>query len=121
MNVDLEKLEESQRAIEAKIELNAQSSMPDAQLRMDLSIELETVTDSLEAVRVQMKECTDRQKEIADYMQETKGSVVRVDGKVYRGVVIGIGQAMYTLEKNNCFMEYRNVSGMIAGNVIVTK
>lgn len=121
LNVELEKLEESQRAIEAKLELNAQSSMPDAQLRMDLSIELETVTDSLEAVRVQMKECTDRQKEIADYMQETKGSVVRVDGKVYRGVVIGIGQAMYTLEKDNCFMEYRNVSGMIAGNVIVTK
>lgn len=50
---------------------------------------------------------------------EGKGAVVRIDGKFFIGVVISIDSATLTVNQNNSFMEYRNISGMLAGNVIV--
>lgn len=117
---DLDKLSVEQGEIVSKLTQMAQSKMADAQAKLDIQVKLEDLTERLEALQAEIRQNEERQKEINDKMNEYKGSTIKVDGKIYRGVTIGVDQAVFRVDKNNCFMEYRNLSGMIAGNVIVT-
>ncbi|MCH5280050.1 MAG: DUF342 domain-containing protein [Lachnospiraceae bacterium] len=53
------------------------------------------------------------------YMKNARGAKVSVDGNLYRGCIICIDQCRMLVERNTMFMEYRNISGMIAGSVMV--
>ena len=52
-------------------------------------------------------------------VERAKGSVVRVDGKLYRGCLISVDNGQMLIEKGTSYMEYRNLSGMIVGSVII--
>lgn len=52
-------------------------------------------------------------------MEEGKESYIKVDGNVYRNVVIGINAEQMTLDRNTCFMKYSADKGVIEGTVII--
>ena len=52
-------------------------------------------------------------------MEEGRESFIKVDGNIYRNVVIGINAEQMTLERNTCFMRYSADKGVIEGTVIV--
>lgn len=52
-------------------------------------------------------------------IERTQTATICVDGNLYRGSIICIGNCQMAVPNNTCYMEYRNISGMIAGNVIV--
>jgi hypothetical protein len=89
-----------------------------------------TITQSMEETLAELKEkkktldekkadCKERLISLNQYIEKSKGSKVRVDGNLYKGSVICIDQARMPIENSTVYMEYRNISGMIAGNVIV--
>ena len=52
-------------------------------------------------------------------MEEGRESFIKVDGNIYRNVVIGINAEQMTLDRNTCFMKYSADKGVIEGTVIV--
>lgn len=65
---------------------------------------------------------TDNREKLAavlQYIERSKGAKVRIDGNLYKGSVICIDQCRMPVENNTVYMEYRNISGMIAGSVII--
>lgn len=52
-------------------------------------------------------------------MEEGRDAFIKVDGNVYRNVVIGINAEKMTLDRNTCFMKYSADKGVIEGTVIV--
>lgn len=63
--------------------------------------------------------CNDKLAAIMASMQMTNDVCVRIDGCLYRGAVVYIGQGRLPIQNNTVYMEYRNISGMITGKVIV--
>lgn len=52
-------------------------------------------------------------------MEEGKDAFIKVDGNIYRNVIIGINAEQMTLDRNTCFMKYSADKGVIEGTVIV--
>lgn len=52
-------------------------------------------------------------------MEEGKDAFIKVDGNIYRNVIIGINAEQMTLDRNTCFMRYSADKGVIEGTVIV--
>lgn len=52
-------------------------------------------------------------------MEEGKDAFIKVDGNVYRNVVISINAEQMTLDRNTCFMKYSADKGVIEGTVII--
>lgn len=52
-------------------------------------------------------------------MEEGRDAFIKVDGNIYRNVVIGINAEKMTLDRNTCFMRYSADKGVIEGTVIV--
>lgn len=61
----------------------------------------------------------DRTARVLRDIEKAKGAKIRIDGNLYKGTVICIDQCRMPVENNTMYMEYRNISGMIAGSVIV--
>lgn len=57
--------------------------------------------------------------ELETTMEEGKESYIKVDGNIYRNVVISINAEQMTLDRNTCFMRYSADKGVIEGTVIV--
>ena len=57
--------------------------------------------------------------ELETTMEEGRNSYIKVDGNVYRNVVISINAEQMTLARNTCFMKYSADKGVIEGTVIV--
>ncbi len=57
--------------------------------------------------------------ELETTMEEGKEAYIKVDGNIYRNVVIGINAEQMTLDRNTCFMKYSADKGVIEGTVIV--
>lgn len=57
--------------------------------------------------------------ELETTMEEGKDSYIKVDGNIYRNVVISINAEQMTLDRNTCFMKYAAERGVIEGTVIV--
>lgn len=56
---------------------------------------------------------------LAYLIERGKGSMISVEGKLYRGTTICIEGTNYVLPKGDSFMKYRNEGGRINGTVIV--
>ena len=52
-------------------------------------------------------------------IEKTHAATIRIDGNLHKGSVICIGGCQLVVQNTTCYMEYRNISGMIAGSVIV--
>ncbi len=57
--------------------------------------------------------------ELETTMEEGKDSYIKVDGNIYRNVVVSINAEQMTLDRNTCFMKYSADRGVIEGTVIV--
>lgn len=66
-----------------------------------------------------LSSCAEQMATISNYMKNAKDALVRIDGKINRGSVVEIGQSQLIIENSTVYMEYRNISGMIAGKVII--
>lgn len=52
-------------------------------------------------------------------MEEGRESYIKVDGNLYRNVVIGINAERMIMDRNTCFMKYTADKGVIEGTVII--
>lgn len=57
--------------------------------------------------------------ELETTMEAGRDSYIKVDGNIYRNVVIGINAEKMTLDRNTCFMRYAAEKGVLEGTVIV--
>ena len=57
--------------------------------------------------------------ELETTMEEGRDSYIKVDGNIYRNVVVSINAEKMTLDRNTCFMRYAAEKGVIEGTVIV--
>lgn len=84
-----------------------------------LEKQLVLLRDEKKELDGKMAACQEDLDYVMQYIRSAKGAKVTVDGNLYRGCVICIDQCRMPVERNTMFMEYRNISGMIAGNVLV--
>ncbi|MCX4323522.1 MAG: FapA family protein [Lachnospiraceae bacterium] len=57
--------------------------------------------------------------ELETTMEEGRDSYIKIDGNIYRNVVIGINAEQMTLDRNTCYMRYAAEKGVIEGTVII--
>ncbi len=98
--------------IEAKVKATGSIS-PILEKRLKALIEEKKKLDE------KMANCREKLALGMQYIDKAKGATVRIDGNLYKGSVICIDQGRLPIENNTMYMEYRNISGMIAGTVIV--
>lgn len=56
---------------------------------------------------------------LEEIMESSKGAYIKVNGNLYRNVVISINAEQMIMERNTCFMKYTADHGIIEGSVIV--
>lgn len=56
---------------------------------------------------------------LEEVVEQSKGAEIKVDGNIYRNVVISINAEQMMLDRNTCFMKYQADRGVIEGSVIV--
>lgn len=56
---------------------------------------------------------------LEEMVEMSKGTEIKIDGNIYRGVVICINAEQMMIERNTCFMRYNAERGVIEGNVII--
>ena len=69
---------------------------------------------------MQMKEVKSDLKKISQYIYEMSRSSIKVNGKIYPGVSIRIGQSQYIINKPTSYTEYHEAGGSIDGEVFAT-
>lgn len=112
LKAELQRLLEEAKAIETKVRAAGGISAP---LEKRLKALLEEKKELDEKIAKNREELSG----VLHYIEKSKGAKVRIDGNLYKGSVICIDQCRMPVENNTMFMEYRNISGMIAGSVIV--
>ncbi len=108
----IEALVHEVRDIEAKVKATGSMS-PILEKRLKALIEEKKKLDE------KIANCREKLALGMQYIDKAKGATVRIDGNLYKGSVICIDQGRLPIENNTMYMEYRNISGMIAGTVIV--
>ncbi len=68
---------------------------------------------------VELDKVGKEREELESTMEEGRDSYIKIDGNIYRNVVIGINAEQMTLDRNTCFMRYAAEKGIIEGTVIV--
>jgi len=68
---------------------------------------------------VELDKVGHEREELEATMEVGKDSFIKVDGNVYRNVVISINAEQMTLNRNTCYMKYSAEKGVIEGTVIV--
>ena len=109
---ELEALLEKVREIEAKVRLTGMISVA-------MEKQLGQFKKERKELDEKMTECRKELSAVSIYIEKAKGATVRIDGNLYRGSVICIDNCRMPVENNTVYMEYRNISGMIAGSVII--
>lgn len=56
---------------------------------------------------------------LEEIMEQSKGAAIKVDGNLYRNVIISINNEQRIIDRNTCFMRYTANKGLIEGTVIV--
>lgn len=84
-----------------------------------MTVQLNSLKSKKKKLDERVQECRDEISGIAMYMERAKDAKIRIDGNLYKGSIICIDQCRMPIVNNTMFMEYRNISGMIAGSVIV--
>ena len=56
---------------------------------------------------------------LEDLIEKSRGAEIKIDGNIYRGVVLCINAEQMMIERNTMFMKYNANKGVIEGSVIV--
>lgn len=78
----------------------------------ELLVERKRLKKEMEEIRLKTRKCN-------EVFAKCKDAVIRIEGDLFVGSVIGIDGSKLSIENNTCYMEYRAISGLIAGSVIV--
>jgi len=65
--------------------------------------------DKVESERMQLEET----------VENSRGAEIKIDGNLYRGVIICINAEQLVVERNTCYMRYNAEKGVIEGSVII--
>lgn len=84
-----------------------------------VTVQLNALKSRKKKLDEKIQECQEELAGISVYIEKSKDAKVRIDGNLYKGSIICIDQCRMPIVNNTMFMEYRNISGMIAGSVIV--
>lgn len=57
--------------------------------------------------------------QLEDMVESSKGAEIKIDGNLFRGVVICINAEQIMIERNTCYMRYNVEKGVIEGSVII--
>lgn len=57
--------------------------------------------------------------QLEDMVETSKGAEIKIDGNIYRGVVICVNAEQLMIERNTCYMRYNVEKGVIEGSVII--
>lgn len=109
---EMEELFSKVRDIEVKVK--AAGSMSPL-----LEKQLKALQEEKKTLDQKAADCKESLASVTQYIEKAKGATIRIDGNLYKGSVICIDQCRMPVVNNTVFMEYRNISGMIAGTVIV--
>lgn len=107
----MKSLDERVMEVATKVKAGSMSALLEKQLVL--------LRDEKKDLDVKMATCQENLDLVMAYIKNARGAKIRIDGNLYRGCVICIDQSRLPIEKDTMFMEYRNISDMIAGNVIV--
>ena len=67
----------------------------------------------------QLDKCGREQESLEEIIEKSKGAYIRVDGNLYRNVIISINADQMLMERSTCYMRYAADQGVIEGTVIV--
>lgn len=56
---------------------------------------------------------------LEEIMERSKGAYIKIDGNLYRNVVICLNAEQMVMDRNTCFMKYTADRGIIEGSVII--
>ena len=56
---------------------------------------------------------------LEEIMEESKGAAIKVDGNLFRNVIISVNAEQMVIDRNTCFMKYAAPKNIIEGTVIV--
>lgn len=56
---------------------------------------------------------------LEETMEASRGAYIKIDGNLYRNVIISINAEQMVMDRNTCFMKYSADRGIIEGSVIV--
>lgn len=56
---------------------------------------------------------------LEEIMEQSKGAAIKIDGNLYRNVIVSINAEQMVIDRNTCFMKYTANKGIIEGTVIV--
>lgn len=56
---------------------------------------------------------------LEEVMEESRGAAIKIDGNLYRNVIISINAEQMVIDRNTCFMKYTANKGLIESAVIV--
>lgn len=68
---------------------------------------------------VELDKIESERKDLEEKVEQSRGAEIKIDGNIYRGVVICINAEQMILERNTCYMRYNAEKGMIEGSVII--
>ena len=67
----------------------------------------------------QLDKVEGERKELEEMVEQSKGSEIKIDGNIYRGVVICVNAEQMMIERNTSYMKYNADRGVIEGSVII--
>ncbi len=68
---------------------------------------------------VELDKIAHEREELETTMEVGRDSYIKIDGNIYRNVVVGINAEQMTLDRNTCYMKYAAEKGVIEGTVII--
>ncbi len=68
---------------------------------------------------IELDKVESERKGLEEMVEQSKGSEIRIDGNIYRGVVICVNAEQMMIERNTCYMRYNADKGVIEGSVII--
>lgn len=84
-----------------------------------LAIQLNSLKERKAQLDEKTAECKEELSAVNSYIERAKGATVKVEGNLYKGSIICIDQCKMPVASNTVYMEYRNISGMIAGSALI--
>lgn len=119
LNKKQEKLKSSQKAILDELKTIETTVRKTGTITPTMEKRIEEIKVEQKRLSEDISSCSEKIANIMIYMQKSRDAVVRIDGNLYKGSTVCIGQGVLPIEANTVYMEYRSISGMIAGKVIV--
>ena len=87
---------------------------------LDIDLKRRKLAVRKSEIELQMNEVKSELQKLSQYIYEMSRSSIKVNGNIYPGVSIRIGQSQYIINKPTSYTEYHEAGGSIDGEVFAT-